>query len=366
VIEAPGPRPLVLLGLTIVVGLVHLELADRLADAVRLGIGAADKAMRRIEVAFVRELAPTAPPAEPPPRPQPRARPRVAAPPAPAASAPEAAEEPAPAASAPVLAAAESAPEAVAPVAEAASAPASAAEPTLAAAPAPAAAASAAAFEWPPSTRLSYTLTGNYRGPVNGSARVEWLRSGERYQVHLDVSIGPMLSRRMSSEGELTPHGLKPRRYEEETRVMLREPRRLQISFEPERTLLPGGREAPAPAGVQDSASQFVQLAWMFNVRPDRLRTGEVVAIPLALPRRVENWLYDVIGEQQLVSPIGEIPAYYLKPRREVSKTTDLVVDIWLAPSLQYLPVRILIRQDAENYADLMLERLPQQSEPPR
>ena len=33
----------------------------------------------------------------------------------------------------------------------------------------------------------------------------------------------------------------------------------------------------------------------------------------------------------------------------------------WFAPSLQYLPVRIRIRQDAEVFVDLMIEKLPQQ-----
>jgi hypothetical protein len=62
----------------------------------------------------------------------------------------------------------------------------------LAALAAPDTAASApVAFEWPPSTRLSYTLTGHYRGPVHGQAQVEWLRDGTRYQVHMDVSVGP-------------------------------------------------------------------------------------------------------------------------------------------------------------------------------
>jgi hypothetical protein len=70
----------------------------------------------------------------------------------------------------------------------------------------------AADFEWPPSTRLSYRLTGNYRGPVEGRAKVEWLRSGTRYQVHMELSVGPefspLMSRRVSSEGEITSEGL--------------------------------------------------------------------------------------------------------------------------------------------------------------
>jgi hypothetical protein len=35
---------------------------------------------------------------------------------------------------------------------------------------------------------------------------------------------------------------------------------------------------------------------------------------------------------------------------------------MWVAPSLQYLPVRIVIKQDAETYVDMQLNRLPEQA----
>ena len=41
---------------------------------------------------------------------------------------------------------------------------------------------------------VTYALTGNYRGEINGDAQVEWVRVGTRYQVHLSTAIGPVLS----------------------------------------------------------------------------------------------------------------------------------------------------------------------------
>jgi hypothetical protein len=35
---------------------------------------------------------------------------------------------------------------------------------------------------------------------------------------------------------------------------------------------------------------------------------------------------------------------------------------MWVAPTLQYLPVRILIRQSAETFVDLNIEKLPEQA----
>ena len=49
-------------------------------------------------------------------------------------------------------------------------------------------------------------------------------------------------------------------------------------------------------------------------------------------------------------------------PRREARSGSDLTAEFWAAPSLQYLPVRIVIRQDAETYIDLLIDRLPQQA----
>jgi hypothetical protein len=398
------------------VTLVHLGLAAMLEDLARLGSGAADTSPARIDIAFVRELAPAEPPpVAPVPAPTPAPAPAVASPPAAAASAPaaaasapEAAAEATPLAPAAVAAAAPEAAEATQPAATPgdstlASLPSTPPIPTadtaasavaapgqMPAGPAlttpqqstasaavsppstplsapPSAPSSAPSFEWPPSTRLSYTLVGDYRGPVQGKARVEWLRSGNRYQVHLDVRVGadfaPLVTRRMSSDGLLTEAGLKPLRYDEETRVLLREVRRQTIFFEPERIVLPRGGAQPTVAGVQDTASQFVQLSWMFTLQPQLLRAGQTVELPLALTRRVDRWVYDVVGEEVLDLPVGPVKAWHLKPRLQSKTSSDLAVETWFAPSLQYLPVRIRIRQDEASFIDLTLERLPQQGD---
>jgi hypothetical protein len=229
-------------------------------------------------------------------------------------------------------------------------------------------AAPATMFEWPPSTRLRYVLTGHYRGPVDGSAQVQWLRQGQRYQVHLDVHIGPpfaaLIERQMSSDGVLGPDGLRPRRYDERTRIAFREPRALSLFFEGDTVQLAGGRSAPRPPGVQDAVSQFVQLTWRFTLQPSLLAEGTEIELPLALPRRVETWTYEVRGAETLWTPAGAVETVHVKPRREPRPGGDLVAEMWFAPALQYLPVRIRIRQDAETWIDLLVDRLPEQADP--
>ena len=81
---------------------------------------------------------------------------------------------------------------------------------------------------------------------------------------------------------------------------------------------------------------------------------------PLALPRRQSVWVYDVREVEPVYTLFGEVEAVRLQPRREARKGDDLTAEVWFAPSLRYLPIRIRIRQDEETYLDLMIARKPQ------
>jgi hypothetical protein len=277
---------------------------------------------------------------------------------APAASAPEPAPTPS------VVAVAASA-TAVSATPAFAPEPAASAPKPAASVPASAASTPGPPFEWPASTRLSYTLTGNYRGEVSGSAQVEWLRQGDRYQVHFDLIVGPrflpLIRRRMSSDGQLTTTGLVPRQYEQNTEIITRDAQRAVVSFTPSAVVLASGRQRANPVGVQDSASQFVQLAYLFSLQPPR--AGQAITLPLALPYALRSWTYDVVGEELVHTPMGPLPTVHLQPRNASSQPGDLRAEIWVAPQLRYLPVRIRIEQDAQTYLDLLLRQAPEIAE---
>ncbi len=345
--------------------LLHGLLAERVGGLLEAG-PQADNIPPRLQAAFVRELQQAAPPAVAPAPAAPRRRaPAAAAAPAARPASvpdPEPAEplaDPGPAAEQP---AASEPPPAPSDVAAAA-----AAEPAASAAQAtPPSVPGQPAFAWPASTRLSYTLTGYVRGEVLGTAQVEWVRDGSRYQVHLDVIVGPgfapLMQRRMTSDGEITPQGLAPQRYDEETKLAFGRTRRASLQFDADGVTLANGQRHIGLPAMQDTASQFVQLTYLFTTGAERLQPGGRIEMPLALPRRVDRWVYDVIGEEALDTPFGRVPAWHLRPRREGDPST-LSIEAWFAPSLQYLPVRIVIRRGADEFIDLMIERLPQQAE---
>lgn len=349
-------------------GWITAELAERLEAAALVAV-----MPERIQAVYVRELQPAAPPAVAPAPPPPAPKPRRVRQPALAASAvPAIAEAPPPAASEPVPPIEAALAEAVVepPPTEpepAASEPLPAAAEPAASAPEPAASAPPP-FEWPGATRLSYKLTGHVRGEVHGDAQVEWLRDGSRYQVHVDVSVGlpiaPLFTRRSSSEGELTEAGLVPRRYDEDTKRAFSDRRRLTLHFEPDAVLLPDGRRRQRWPGTQDAASQFVQLSWLFTTRPELLREGGSIEFGLALPRSVDRWTYDVLGQEPVTTLFGQVDAFHLKPRRLTRPSGELVAEIWFAPTLRYLPARIRIQQDEQTFIDLVLSRKPELGAP--
>lgn len=352
----------------VAVALLHALATRSIADRMA-AFDAAAQMPARLAVAYVRTIEPAAPPAAAPVAVAPAGmaaatarRPRSAAAPASAASASEPVPEvvarieepsslvveamPATAAAsepATVTAAADSAIEAALPAASAASAP--------------------LAFEWPASTRVSYVLTGNYRGEVSGQARVEWVRKGSRYQVNYDFLVGPefapLISRRATSEGRIEVEGLVPERYDEETNVVFRERRRATVVFEAAEVVLADGQRKERIAGVQDTASQFIQLTWLFTTQPELLRAGATIEFPLALPRAMDRHAYEVVGEEMLDMPFGSVAAFHLKPLG-AKKKNALAVEIWFAPSLRYLPVRIRVAQDESNYVDMLIDRKPE------
>jgi hypothetical protein len=219
-------------------------------------------------------------------------------------------------------------------------------------------------FEWPVSTRMSFELSGNFRGPVHGNAQVEWVRVGAHYQVHLDVSVGPslapLITRQMSSDGDITPAGLAPRRFDQLTKVMFRDAHHAVIAFEPDSVVLADGARPGTMLGVQDTASQIVQLSYIFGTRPEALRPGQRFDMPLALPGRLAVWTYEVVGEERLDTSFGVFSGVHVRPLPGMQRPGELSAEIWFSPQLRYLPVRIRIQQDPQTYVDLLIERLPQ------
>lgn len=369
-----------LIALSVVVALLHLwltsEVASRLEEQNPPG---GKQRIQRMEATYVSEMRLSAPPVvpaagiAPPAAPKPKAR-RPAK--AKAASAPEdakatqvesASSAASEAAQASQLAEAASAPDDTLLVASAVAvaSPASA-PPAVTQASAPDAARNGPAFVWPKASRVSFKLVGYFRGPIEGKAAVEWVRQGDRYQVHLDAAIAPFGSVSMISEGVIKAEGLQPARYENTTRKLIGKDTIRVVDLKEEEIVMPSGDRLPRPEGIQDAVSQLIHLAYQFMMNPGLAKQGKSVELKVALVRKIETIVYEVVGEESLDTPIGQVPTLHIKPRRVVAAQANAQpdlgsIEVWLAPGLQYLPVRILTKMDGDNHLDMLMERAPQQ-----
>lgn len=210
---------------------------------------------------------------------------------------------------------------------------------------------------WPADTRLTYRLGGYYRGPLTGDARVQWQREGERYQVRVEIDIGWLASVSMTSQGDVLPAGLFPRAYMEQ----LPRDRVRQATLGDANIGLMNGRMHTRPPGVQDTASQFVELTHQFATGRAQLVKGGTVSFWMARPGQVDLWTYDIVEEVTLHTPrLGAVQAFHLKPRPLVNPRGNITAEMWFAPSLQYLPVRIRVNMGDDVNIDLMVDRIEQ------
>lgn len=222
-------------------------------------------------------------------------------------------------------------------------------------------------LDWPPSTRLTYTLTGLvHGGNLYGDAVVEWRRDGAHYQVQSDVHVTNLFTtRRIFSDGEITAQGLSPHHFAELLSPPLMAPRSNHIEFTDGEVVLPNGTRMIKFPQTQDEASQFVQFVWLFTVHPELARPGTLIDFPLALTRSVHRWHYRVAAIEPLQLPFGTLDTVHLVPAsNDPPRPGEYLFEFWMAPTLQYLPVRVLIRNDEQNLADLRLDALPLQAAP--
>jgi Protein of unknown function (DUF3108) len=220
-----------------------------------------------------------------------------------------------------------------------------------------AAAAGTALDSWPVDTRLNYRLGGQFRnGELYGSARVQWQRQGDRYETRVEIDVTLLARLVLTSQGEVAAQGLLPRAYEELRRSG---PRGVRMGNDT--ITLNDGRGVPRPPGVQDTASQFVDLSHRFATGKDTLEVGRSVSFWMARPGGVDLWTYDIVDRQTLRTPqLGAVEAFHLKPRSIANPRGNITAEIWLAPTLQYLPVRIRVTMGEGTYVDLLVELIEQ------
>ena len=202
-------------------------------------------------------------------------------------------------------------------------------------------------FVMPGSTRLKYDVTGGKDGlTYHARAELLWLQDGKTYDARMDVSAFLIGGRVRASAGKLTAEGLAPARFSDKIRGELA----AHFDRDKGRVTFSNGPDVPLLPGAQDQLSLFIQLGAMLAGEPKKYPTGTTISTQTVGPRAAETWVVTVEGEEKLQLPGGELATVKLvrNPRREYDQKAEL----WLAPSVGYLPVRMRVTQPNGDFVD--------------
>lgn len=212
--------------------------------------------------------------------------------------------------------------------------------------------AAAAAVVVPGPVALQYMVKGQAKGfQYSAHAELQWKPTATAYDARLEVNVFLLGQRVQTSSGRLTPQGLAPTRFADKSRNeqathFQRDKGKISFSANtPDVALLPG---------AQDRLSVLMQLSALLAGDPGRYPAGKTIGIQTAGTREAEVWRFTVEGEEGLNLPYGTLKGLKLvrPPRHEF----DQKVELWFAPALNFLPIRIKLTQVRGDFVDQLLE----------
>ena len=213
------------------------------------------------------------------------------------------------------------------------------------------------AVKVPHSARLQFDVLGKIKGfgyTVGGE--LVWQQDGRQYQSRFEIGMPLLGSRVQTSQGQIGVDGLMPIRFGDKVRS------EQAAHFERDKGLISFSANTPSvnlEPGAQDRLSLFMQLASLLAGAPQRYPTGTQITLQIVSAREAEPWTFRVDAAETLQLPLGPTPAVRLT--RLPRQPYDQQVDLWFAPSLGYLPVRLRVTHPNGDVADQVLRRLDPQ-----
>ena len=213
------------------------------------------------------------------------------------------------------------------------------------------AAAPSAPISLPGSLRLKYDIKGEVSGlGYSASGELLWLHDGQTYDARLSVTHFLLGTRSQSSAGQITPEGLAPKRFGDKVRS------EVAAHFERDKGKVIFSANTPSvdlQPGAQDQLSIFMQIASLLAGDPSRYPVGSAFEMQAVGGRDADTWRFMIESEETLALPGGEQKA--LRIKRPARQQNDIIVELWLAPALGYLPARIRLTQTNGNFVDQQL-----------
>jgi hypothetical protein len=203
-------------------------------------------------------------------------------------------------------------------------------------------------FKLAPSADLNYAIEARQRGfTLGGEALISWRAADGKYSVQADTKsplLGKILETR--SEGTVDKYGLAPsqfteKKFHKQATDTTFDRNAKSISFSE------GKQTYPIVGGEQDRASAAWELTALARATPDKFVPGSEWSFFVAGPRDGDPWTFKVIKREKvdLGGALGEVEALHIL-RAPPPDSKGQALDLWLAPSLDWYPVRLRFTDD--------------------
>ncbi len=209
----------------------------------------------------------------------------------------------------------------------------------------------------PPSAALHYEVVALKKGvPLLGQGAIVWQSNGIQYSINGSTDMVDGGSRSFQSEGEVGQSGIAPLRYSEKSSKRSA----TNTHFQRERGLISFSASTATYArqgDEQDRASIFLQLAGIGRGAPGIFKADGDIEIFVAGVRDGDTWRIHVVDEETIDLPAGKVTAWHLV-RMPRPGTYEQQLDIWLAPSQNWYPVKFRYKQANGDTLDMSLIRV--------
>ncbi len=203
-------------------------------------------------------------------------------------------------------------------------------------------------YTYPKPVRLQYDIRGESKGfPYSATAELLWTHDGKAYEARMEINHFLFGSKVQSSSGQITPRGLEPTQFTskfrgEETASFERIKNTVTFSAKTP--------DAPLLTGAQDRASIYLQIASMVAGAPGKFPAGSKLPFQTVGERSSESWVFTVGASEKLKLPGGEVST--IRIWQDQVSDNDAKAELWLAPAMDYLPVRIRVSQAGGEFVD--------------
>lgn len=193
-------------------------------------------------------------------------------------------------------------------------------------------------FSVPPSGELQYDTF--FNGARNQPGTIHWKSDGKHYEMVVSIPLPFVGTFSWTSRGHVDAFGLAPDQYIEKRG---RRPSDFTIFNRQEKQIIftRTPNSLALPDGAQDRFSMVMQLASLVRGDPDAYKPGVTREFYVADNDSGETWPITTIGDETVSTDHGYVTARHFMrlPRHEGDKRR---IDVWLAPSLGWLPVRLV------------------------